>query len=42
MTENAMDISQNQQMYRDFCRLTLWSTIAIVVLLGILAVTLVI
>lgn len=41
MAESHMDISQQQQTWRDFCRLTLWSTVAIIALMIVLAATLV-
>ncbi len=41
MADSEMDIVQQQESWRDFCRLTLWSCIGIVVLLIVLAATLV-
>lgn len=41
MADSEMDIVQQQETWRDFCRLTLWSTIGIIALLIVLAATLV-
>ena len=41
MEDSEMDIAQQQETWRDFCRLTLWSCIGITVLLIVLAATLV-
>ena len=41
MADGEMDIVQQQDTWRDFCRLTLWSCIIIAAVLIILAVTLV-
>lgn len=41
MADSEMDIAQQQDTWRDFCRLTLWSSMGITALLIILAATLV-
>ena len=41
MADSDIDIAQQRDTWRDFCRLTLWSCIGIAVLLIVLAVTLV-
>ncbi len=41
MTDGDMDISQQRETWRDFCRLTVWSCIGIGALLIVLAATLV-
>ena len=41
MADGEMDIVQQQDTWRYFCRLTLWSCIGIAAVLIILAVTLV-